>query len=52
MAHQKQHLPSKICPVCGLEFRWRKKWQLNWHEVRYCSKRCAQMRKTQRFDSV
>ncbi|MFM7789319.1 MAG: DUF2256 domain-containing protein [Microcystis panniformis] len=42
MARQrlKSDLPSKICPVCGLSFTWRKKWQNCWHEVKYCSERC------------
>ncbi|WP_411694667.1 DUF2256 domain-containing protein [Glaciecola sp.] len=38
---KKSELPSKVCPVCGLPFNWRKKWKLNWEEVKYCSKRCA-----------
>ena len=31
---------SKICPVCGLPFTWRKKWEKNWASVTYCSERC------------
>jgi len=33
-------LPSKICEVCGLPFNWRKKWQKNWDDVKYCSEKC------------
>ncbi|WP_449358826.1 DUF2256 domain-containing protein [Alishewanella longhuensis] len=44
MPHKKVNLPEKTCPVCGLSFSWRKKWQLNWHEVRYCSERCRRNR--------
>ncbi|MCA0931437.1 DUF2256 domain-containing protein [Lutimonas saemankumensis] len=40
MKKKKSMLPSKICPVCGLPFSWRKKWEKNWEEVRYCSERC------------
>ncbi|WP_339338600.1 DUF2256 domain-containing protein [uncultured Oceanicoccus sp.] len=40
MAHQKIHLPTKICPCCGLSFTWRKRWQKNWDSVKYCSQRC------------
>jgi hypothetical protein len=36
----KKALPEKTCPVCGLPFTWRKKWEKNWEEVKYCSKRC------------
>ncbi|MFM9089007.1 MAG: DUF2256 domain-containing protein [Cyanobium sp.] len=32
--------PTKICPVCGRPFQWRKKWKAVWDEVRYCSERC------------
>ncbi|MCB4797453.1 DUF2256 domain-containing protein [Tamlana sp. 62-3] len=37
---KKQHLPTKICPVCKLPFSWRKKWQLNWENIKYCSEKC------------
>ncbi|MGO1616685.1 MAG: DUF2256 domain-containing protein [Oceanisphaera sp.] len=43
---KKSDLPSKICPVCQRPFSWRKKWQRNWPEVKYCSKRCAGAKKT------
>ncbi|MHA0033829.1 DUF2256 domain-containing protein [Deinococcus radiodurans] len=32
--------PSKICARCGLPFSWRKKWERDWDNVRYCSERC------------
>ncbi|MEM1444895.1 MAG: DUF2256 domain-containing protein [Planctomycetota bacterium] len=34
-------MPSKVCPVCGREFVWRKKWARDWANVKYCSKACA-----------
>ena len=37
---EKSNLPSKICPVCKRPFNWRKKWEKNWENVKYCSKRC------------
>ncbi|RKQ70963.1 hypothetical protein DES40_0270 [Litorimonas taeanensis] len=40
MAHAKSHLPTKICKTCERPFTWRKKWERNWDEVRYCSVRC------------
>ncbi|WP_081621249.1 DUF2256 domain-containing protein [Vreelandella zhanjiangensis] len=40
MAHQKPHLPTKICPVCERLFTWRKKWARDWENVVYCSQRC------------
>lgn len=36
----KGDLPEKLCVACGRPFTWRKKWALNWAEVRYCSDRC------------
>jgi hypothetical protein len=46
MARQrsKSDLPTKICPVCGLPFTWRKKWANCWDEVKYCSERCRRRR--------
>ncbi|UKT64534.1 DUF2256 domain-containing protein [Pedobacter mucosus] len=37
---KKQHLPSKICLVCQKPFTWRKKWEKNWDDVKFCSDRC------------
>lgn len=42
--HRKALLPVKVCRVCGLPFTWRKKWQRDWAEVRYCSERCRRQR--------
>ncbi len=41
----KSYLPSKDCATCGLPFSWRKKWERNWDEVRYCSERCRRNKK-------
>lgn len=32
--------PPKPCAVCGREITWRKKWERDWHNVRYCSNNC------------
>lgn len=32
--------PTKSCAVCGREIEWRKKWEKNWDEVKYCSDAC------------
>ena len=37
----KPPLPTKTCPVCARPFAWRKKWERDWPNVIYCSKRCA-----------
>ena len=46
MAKQKRKsdLPTKICPVCGKSFSWRKKWAKCWDEVKYCSERCRRQK--------
>lgn len=36
----KAHLPTKECAACGLPFAWRKKWERDWDNVRFCSDRC------------
>jgi hypothetical protein len=36
----KSFLPQKICLGCGKPFSWRKKWEKNWDEVKYCSTKC------------
>ena len=33
-------VPTKICRSCGRTITWRKKWERNWDEVRYCSDAC------------
>lgn len=37
---QKSQLPVKTCAHCGLPFTWRKKWERDWEQVKYCSQRC------------
>lgn len=32
--------PSKPCLVCGRTITWRKKWERDWDQVRYCSDAC------------
>ncbi len=45
-AQKKKHLPNKVCPKCERPFYWRKKWERDWENVKYCSKKC-QKQKTQ-----
>ena len=32
--------PDKTCVACGRRIEWRKKWERDWDDVRYCSKAC------------
>ncbi len=36
----KADLPVKDCAACGRPFAWRKKWERDWDNVRYCSDKC------------
>ncbi|WP_091626355.1 DUF2256 domain-containing protein [Maribacter orientalis] len=40
MAHNKENLATKICATCSRPFTWRKKWEKNWEDVKYCSEKC------------
>jgi hypothetical protein len=42
----KSYLPQKNCSTCGKPFSWRKKWAKNWEEVKYCSDKCRNAKKT------
>lgn len=39
-AGNKSSLPSKPCVACGRPMTWRKKWEKNWGQVKYCSDAC------------
>ncbi|MBP8035407.1 MAG: DUF2256 domain-containing protein [Burkholderiaceae bacterium] len=39
---KKSELPSKVCLTCARPFNWRKKWERDWENVKYCSDRCRQ----------
>ena len=32
--------PHKTCASCGRRIEWRKKWERDWEQVRYCSSSC------------
>ncbi|MEO1444467.1 MAG: DUF2256 domain-containing protein [Chloroflexota bacterium] len=49
---KKQHLPTKTCAVCGRPFTWRKKWEKNWDDVKYCSERCRKRRNSTKSSST
>ena len=36
----KRDLPTKTCPVCQRPFAWRKKWERDWAQVKFCSDAC------------
>ncbi|NKI33331.1 DUF2256 domain-containing protein [Croceivirga thetidis] len=43
--HKKVHLPQKTCLVCNRAFSWRKKWERDWENVKYCSEKCRRSSK-------
>ncbi|MEI6407558.1 MAG: DUF2256 domain-containing protein [Actinomycetes bacterium] len=36
----KNGFAPRICAVCNLKFEWRKKWERDWEQVKFCSDRC------------
>ncbi|UZR92432.1 DUF2256 domain-containing protein [Chondrinema litorale] len=44
---KKSDLPVKICEFCKRPFSWRKKWEKDWEQVKYCSKKCRGLAKKQ-----
>ncbi|MEM1011084.1 MAG: DUF2256 and DUF3253 domain-containing protein [Planctomycetota bacterium] len=42
--------PTKPCHQCGRTIEWRKKWERDWENVRYCSDACR--RAAKRHDPV
>ncbi|MGH1365280.1 MAG: DUF2256 domain-containing protein [Calditrichia bacterium] len=43
---KRTNLPEKNCSICNRPFKWRRKWESIWDEVKYCSERCRRRRKT------
>ena len=39
-------LAPKSCVVCGREIQWRKKWERDWENIRYCSDGCRRRAKS------
>ena len=44
--------PDKTCAACGRRFTWRKKWERDWDEVRWCSDACRRARTSPTDDAV
>ena len=42
----KRDLPSKPCVACGRPMTWRKRWQRDWAQVKFCSERCRRTPQT------
>ncbi|WP_145365400.1 DUF2256 domain-containing protein [Stratiformator vulcanicus] len=47
MSSRRANLPEKTCRQCGRPFRWRKKWERDWPNVLYCSRRCRRAAKSE-----
>ena len=43
---KKSELAQKVCATCGKPFAWRKKWERDWADVKYCSDRCRAKKQT------
>ena len=47
-AVKKSDLPEKPCLACGRPFAWRKKWEKDWENVKFCSDKCRSDHKTKK----
>lgn len=41
-------LPVKPCEACGRPIVWRKKWERDWENVKFCSERCKKEKKSEK----
>ena len=46
------HPPPKVCPACGRQITWRKKWVKTWESVKYCSAACRRSPGTSADDAA
>lgn len=44
--------PEKICATCGRVIHWRKKWERNWEEIRYCGQKCRRRPTGEQDDKI
>lgn len=44
----KTNPPDKICESCGRSFEFRKKWERDWDQIKFCSDECK--RNKNKFD--
>ena len=42
---------SKTCARCGRVMEFRKKWEKNWHQVKFCSERCRRSKSTDTYEA-
>ena len=46
------HPPPKPCTLCGRAVTWRKKWERDWDNVKYCSDACRRAAKSTKDQSA
>ncbi len=44
--------PHKICATCGRRFEWRRSWERDWDQVKYCSQACRRNKPGAREQSI
>ena len=50
VARTKNGHPPKVCETCGRLFEWRKKWERDWPNVRFCSDTCRSRKNSHTSD--
>jgi hypothetical protein len=45
-------LPTKTCAGCGRTITWRKRWERDWDDVRWCSDSCRRRGLTRTDDAL
>jgi hypothetical protein len=51
MSGSAKNQPTKICEHCGRVIELRKKWLLNWEQIKYCSEKCRRAKGDPNFEN-
>ena len=43
---------TKTCVSCGRDMTWRKSWEKNWDDVKYCSDACRKRKVTSKDEAL
>ncbi len=46
------NIKNKICALCGREIEYRKKWEKDWEQIKYCSSKCRNTKITNNYEEL